>query len=135
MDQESNIFKDTTTSHELILSSVSPVKAAMVNYVHSLEAKDPCKTEFTEGYTTTTNVSNQAPCDSALFTQGFSSEAIQDPICSAASMAYLDARMSGKMEEEALAAATRAFIEALEDSDKKPSDACAQIADAFIDAL
>ena len=134
-DQESNIIKDTITSHELGPSSVSPVKAAMVNYVNSLEAKDPCKTELTEGSTTTTKITNQAPSDSALFTQGFNSEAVQDPICSAASLAYLDARMSGKMEEEAFAAATKAFIEALEDSDKEPSNACAQLADAFIDAL
>ena len=136
-------MNEDTISHEneISLSRVSPVETAIVEYVNSFDVTDPCKTGFAEGSrtmttaTTGTTITNQAPCDSVRFTQGFSNEAVQDPICSAASLAYLDARMSGQSDEEAFAAATTAFIEALGDSDKEPSEACADMVDSFIDAL
>merc|ERR1712212_1470683 len=55
-----------------------------------------------------------------------------DPVCAAATIAYLDAKIAGKSDKEAGANSAEAYIQAFSDNGGKTSEACRKAADAYV---
>merc|ERR1711872_506840 len=55
-----------------------------------------------------------------------------DPVCAAATLAYLDAKIAGKSDKEAGANSAEAYIQAFSDNGGKTSEACRKAADAYV---
>jgi len=55
-----------------------------------------------------------------------------DPVCAAATLAYLDAKIAGKSDKEAGANSAEAYIKAFSDNGGKTSEACRKAADAYV---
>merc|ERR1711970_1638138 len=59
-------------------------------------------------------------------------EAFFDPVCGAATIAYLDAKIAGKTDKEAGAASAEAYIEAFAANGGRRTEACKRSAEAYI---
>ena len=55
-----------------------------------------------------------------------------DPVCAAATLAYLDAKIAGKSDKDAGASSAEAYIQAFSDNGGKTSEACRKAADAYV---
>merc|ERR1711931_87264 len=55
-----------------------------------------------------------------------------DPVCAAATLAYLDAKIAGKSDKEAGANSAEAYIQAFSDNGGKTNEACRKAADAYV---
>merc|ERR1712168_166775 len=62
-----------------------------------------------------------------------SGEKIADPVCAAATLAYLDAKIAKKSDKEAAGDASLAYLAAI--AENEPSAACKESATAYIDTL
>merc|ERR1711872_460063 len=62
-----------------------------------------------------------------------SGEKIADPVCAAATLAYLDAKIAKKSDKEAAGDASLAYLAAI--NENEPSAACKESATAYIDTL
>merc|ERR1712020_435280 len=63
-----------------------------------------------------------------------SREKIADPVCAAATLAYLDAKIAKKSDKEAAGEASLAYLAAIAEN-PEPSVACREAANAYIDTL
>merc|ERR1711878_158933 len=63
-----------------------------------------------------------------------SGEKIADPVCAAATLAYLDAKIAKKSDKEAAEDASLAYLAAIAEN-PEPSAACNESATAYIDTL
>merc|ERR1712037_780151 len=63
-----------------------------------------------------------------------SGEKIADPVCAAATLAYLDAKIAKKSDKEAAGDASLAYLAAIAEN-PEPSAACKESATAYIDTL
>jgi len=61
--------------------------------------------------------------------------AVADPVCAAATIAFLDAKIANSTDKEASAAAADAYIEANAANEGKRSEACRKAAEAYIKLL
>merc|ERR1712142_347138 len=55
-----------------------------------------------------------------------------DPVCAAATLAYLDAKIAGKSDKDAGASSAEAYIQAYSDNGGKTSETCRKAADAYV---
>merc|ERR1712032_1146602 len=55
-----------------------------------------------------------------------------DPVCAAATLAYLDAKIAGKSDKDAGASSAEAYIQAFSDNGGETSEACRKAADAYV---
>merc|ERR1719184_692393 len=61
--------------------------------------------------------------------------AVADPVCAAATLAFLDAKIAKSSDKEASSAAANAYIEAHAANDGKRTEACRKAAEAYIKLL
>merc|ERR1719239_546894 len=61
--------------------------------------------------------------------------AVADPVCAAATLAFLDAKIAKRSDKEASSAAADAYIEAHAANDGKRTEACRKAAEAYISLL
>ena len=61
--------------------------------------------------------------------------AVADPVCAAATLAFLDAKIAKSSDKEASSAAADAYIEANAANNGKRSEACRKAAEAYISLL
>merc|ERR1712032_846929 len=61
--------------------------------------------------------------------------AVADPVCAAATLAFLDAKIAKSSDKEASSAAADAYIEAQAANDGKRTEACRKAAEAYISLL
>merc|ERR1712193_481598 len=61
--------------------------------------------------------------------------AVADPVCAAATLAFLDAKIAKRSDKEASSAAADAYIEAHAANNGKRTEACRKAAEAYISLL
>merc|ERR1712076_51673 len=71
----------------------------------------------------------------AFVNQAVKQKAFLDPVCGAASIAFLDAKIAGKSDEKAGAAAAEAYIESFASNGGRRTEACKRAAEAFVRTL
>merc|ERR1711874_192379 len=83
---------------------------------------------FYKSYTSGSPPNPSSPCVKANL-------AFADPVCAAATIAFLDAKITKSTDKEASAAAADAYIEANAANKGKRSEACRRAAEAYIKLL
>merc|ERR1712088_127239 len=71
----------------------------------------------------------------AFVNQAVKQKAFLDPVCGAASIAFLDAKIAGKSDKKAGAAAAEAYIESFAANGGRRTEACKRAAEAFVRTL
>ena len=71
----------------------------------------------------------------AFVNQAVKQKAFLDPVCGAASIAFLDAKIAGKSDKKAGAAAAEAYIESFASNGGRRTEACKRAAEAFVRTL
>merc|ERR1712088_748317 len=71
----------------------------------------------------------------AFVNQAVKQKAFLDPVCGAASIAFLDAKIAGKSDKKAGAAAAEAYIESFASNGGRRTEACKRAAEAFVKTL
>merc|ERR1712180_64860 len=98
-------------------------------------ANSPC-VKATLGYSANSPTTSKANKDAML---AFINQAVNDgpelftdPVCGAATLAYLDAKIAGKSDKQAGADSAEAYLEAFAANDGKRTEACKRAAEAYI---
>merc|ERR1712088_1075682 len=71
----------------------------------------------------------------AFVNQAVKQKAFLDPVCGSASIAFLDAKIVGKSDKKAGAAAAEAYIESFASNGGRRTEACKRAAEAFVRTL
>ena len=98
-------------------------------------ANSPC-VKATLGYSANSPTTSKANKDAML---AFINQAVNDgpelftdPVCGAATLAYLDAKIAGKSDKLAGADSAEAYLETFAANDGKRTEACKRAAEAYI---
>merc|ERR1711962_1661555 len=91
----------------------------------------PC-VQATLAYASKSPIASKANSDAMI---AFINQAVEDgadPVCAAATIAYLDAKIAKKSDKEAGAASAEAYIQAFAANGGRRSEACKKSAEAYI---
>ena len=122
---------------DALTSNLIAAKAFFQEYAKGTSpgANSPC-VKATLGYSANSPTTSKANKDAML---AFINQAVNDgpelftdPVCGAATIAYLDAKIAGKSNKQAGAESAEAYLEAFAANDGKRTEACEKAAEAYI---
>merc|ERR1712013_658473 len=122
---------------DALTSNLIAAKAFFQEYAKGTSpgANSPC-VKATLGYSANSPTTSKANKDAML---AFINQAVNDgpelftdPVCGAATIAYLDAKIAGKSDKRAGAESAEAYLEAFAANDGKRTEACKRAAEAYI---
>merc|ERR1712013_115426 len=133
-----NAYMDAFASgKDALTSNLIAAKAFFQEYSKGTSpgANSPC-VKATLGYSANSPTTSKANKDAMLV---FINQAVNDgpelftdPVCGAATLAYLDAKIAGKSDKQAGADSAEAYLEAFAANDGKRTEACKKAAEAYI---
>jgi len=122
---------------DALTSNLIAAKAFFQEYAKGTSpgANSPC-VKATLGYSANSPTTSKANKDAMLtfINQAVNDgpELFTDPVCGAATLAYLDAKIAGKSDKRAGADSAEAYLEAFAANDGKRTEACKKAAEAYI---
>merc|ERR1712055_47064 len=127
-----------SSGKDALTSNLIAAKAFFQEYAKGSSpagANSPC-VKATLGYSANSPTTSKANKDAML---AFINQAVNDgpelftdPVCGAATLAYLDAKIAGKSDKQAGADSAEAYLEAFAANDGKRTEACKRAAEAYI---
>jgi len=121
--------------NDALTSNLIAAKAFYQEYAKGASpgTNSPC-VKATLAYASKSSIASKANSDAMI---AFINQAVEDgvgadPVCAAATIAYLDAKIAKKSDKEAGAASAEAYIQAFAANGGKRSEACKKSAEAYI---
>jgi len=122
--------------NDALTSNLIAAKAFYQEYAkgtHPAGTNSPC-VKATLAYASKSSIASKANSDAMI---AFIKQAVEDgvgadPVCAAATIAYLDAKIAKKSDKEAGAASAEAYIQAFAANGGRRSEACKKSAEAYI---
>ena len=121
--------------NDALTSNLIAAKAFYQEYAKGTSpgTNSPC-VKATLDYASKSSIASKANSDAMI---AFINQAVEDgvgadPVCAAATIAYLDAKIAKKSDKEAGAASAEAYIQAFAANGGKRSEACKKSAEAYI---
>merc|ERR1712142_762683 len=121
--------------YDALTSNLIAAKAFYQEYAKGTSpgTNSPC-VKATLAYASKSSIASKANSDAmvAFINQAVEDGVGADPVCDAATIAFLDAKIAKKSDKEAGAASAEAYIEAFAANGGKRSEACKKSAEAYI---